>query len=86
MAPFSITKITSASRMVDRRWAITKLVRPVRSWAIACWMRTSVRVSTELVASSRTRIAGSARKARAMVISCFSPTETLPPSSSMTVS
>jgi hypothetical protein len=33
----------------------------------------SVRVSTELVASSRIRTAGSARKARVMVVSCFSP-------------
>ena len=65
---------------------MTKLVRPVRSAAIACWISTSVRVSTELVASSRIRIAGSARNARAMVISCFSPALTLVPSSSMTVS
>ena len=35
--------------------------------AIARWMRTSVRVSTELVASSRIRIGGSARNARAIV-------------------
>ena len=57
----------------DSRWAMTKLVRPWRSSAIACWISTSVRVSTELVASSRIRIAGSARNARAIVISCFSP-------------
>ena len=65
--------MVSASRMVDSRWAITKLVRFERSAAMACWMSTSVRVSTELVASSRMRIVGSARKARAMVSSCFSP-------------
>jgi hypothetical protein len=40
-------------------------------------MSTSVRVSTELVASSRMRMAGSARNARAIVSSCFSPAETL---------
>ena len=34
-------------------------------------------MSTELVASSRMRIAGSARKARAMVMSWRSPAETL---------
>ncbi len=86
MAPSSITTIRSASRMVERRWAMTKAVRPLRSSAIARWMSTSVRVSTELVASSRTRIDGLARKALAMVISCFSPALTPPPSSSMTVS
>jgi len=86
MCPPSITKITSASRMVDSRWAITKLVRPCRSDAIACWMSTSVLVSTELVASSRMRTAGRARKARAIVISWRSPALTLVPSSSSTVS
>ena len=36
---------------------MTKLVRPSISFAMAFWMRTSVRVSTELVASSRIRMA-----------------------------
>ena len=54
-----------------------KLVRPFIRLSIAFWMRTSVRVSTELVASSRIRILGSARIARAMVRSCFCPWETL---------
>ena len=61
--PLSMTKMTSASRIVDRRWAITKLVRCDRRAAIAFWISTSVRVSTELVASSRIRIVGSARNA-----------------------
>ena len=65
---------------------MTKLVRPFISVAIARWISTSVRVSTELVASSRMRIGGSARKARAIVRSCRSPWETLDASSSMTVS
>ncbi len=86
MLPASITRMVSASRIVDRRWAITKLVRLERSAAMACWISTSVRVSTELVASSRMRMVGSARKARAMVSSCFSPALTVPPSSSMIVS
>ena len=72
--------------MVESRWAMTKLVRSVRSAAIACCTSTSVRVSTELVASSRISSDGSARNARAMVISCFSPALTLLPSSSITVS
>ena len=45
----SITRITSASRMVESRCAMTKLVRSERSAAIARWTSTSVRVSTELV-------------------------------------
>ena len=84
--PCSITKITSASRMVESRCAMTKLVRSERSAAMARWTSTSVRVSTELVASSKINSAGSARKARAMVISCFSPALMLLPSSSITVS
>ena len=71
---------------MESRCAITKLVRSERSAAIACCTSTSVRVSTELVASSRISSAGSARNARAIVISCFSPALTLLPSSSMTVS
>ena len=67
----AMTKMMSASRIVDSRWAMTKLVRSERRAAIACWMSTSVRVSTELVASSRMRIDGSARKARAIVSNCF---------------
>src|SRR4030067_822514 len=66
--------------MVDRRWAMTKLVRPFISSAIACWMSTSVRVSTELVASSKRRICGSARKHRAVGgrgggVPCVAPVE-----------
>ena len=64
MRPFSITRMTSAPRIVDNRCAITKLVRSRRNAFIASWIKTSVRVSTELVASSRIRIAGSARNAR----------------------
>ena len=65
---------------------MTNVVRPFISRAIARWMRTSVRVSTDDVASSRMRIGGSARNARAIVRSCFSPAETFVASSSMTVS
>ncbi len=65
---------------------MTNDVRPSASLAIAFWISTSVRVSTELVASSSTRIVGSDRNARAMVMSCFSPALTPVPSSSITVS
>ena len=65
---------------------MTNVVRPFIRPAIARWMRTSVRVSTDDVASSRMRIGGSARNARAIVRSCFSPAERFVASSSMTVS
>ena len=76
-----MTSIRSAERMVDRRWAITKLIRPRRIAAIPDWITSSVSVSTELVASSMTNIFGSARIARANEMSCFCPTESLPPPS-----
>ncbi len=84
--PSSITMIMSASRIVDRRWAMTKLVRFDLRAAMAFCTRTSVRVSTELVASSRSNSEGDARKARAIVTSCRSPALRLLASSSITVS
>ena len=48
---------------------MTNDVRPSISLSIAIWMRRSVRVSTELVASSKISMLRSARIARAMVIS-----------------
>ena len=86
MRPASITMIVSALRMVDSRWAMTKLVLPCRSRDIASWMRISVRVSTLLVASSRMRMGGLARNARAIVSSCFCPADRLEASSSSSVS
>ncbi len=65
---------------------MTKLVRSERSVVVAFCTSTSVRVSTELVASSRMSSDGSDRNARAMVMSCRSPADRLPPSSSTTVS
>jgi hypothetical protein len=54
--------------------------RPVRAQRpIACCTSSSVRVSTDEVASSRMSSAGSERNARAMVMSCFSPAERLLP-------
>jgi hypothetical protein len=52
---------------------MTKLVRLDRSAAMARCTSTSVRVSTELVASSRISSDGFDRNARAIVMSCFSP-------------
>ena len=58
---------------------MTKLVRPSVRRSIARWMSSSVRVSTELVASSSTKIFGLAITARAKEMSCFSPVESLSP-------
>ena len=65
----------SALRMVDSRWAMRKLVRPVSMVEMASWIRASVLVSMEAVASSSTKIRGLASTARAKEISCFSPVE-----------
>lgn len=46
---------------------------------MADWMRCSVRVSTEAVASSSTRMRGSAKMARAKDSSCFSPVDSRSP-------
>ena len=62
-----MTRIMSASRIVERRCAMTKLVRPSVSLSIAVWISSSVRVSTELVASSRIRIGESCTIARAIM-------------------
>jgi hypothetical protein len=81
MFPSRITRMRSALRIVESRCAMTKLVRPVISRSSASWISASVRVSTELVASSRISIGASASMARAIVRSCFSPAEMLSASS-----
>ena len=60
---------------------MTKLVRPFMSRSIASWMWASVLVSTLPVASSRIRMDGRARAARAMARSCLCPWLRLVPSS-----
>ena len=81
MRPRSNTRIWSAWRTVESRWAMTKLVRPSSKWASASWIRRSVVLSTLAVASSRTRIGGFFSRARAMESLCFSPTLSLTPRS-----
>ena len=68
--------------MVDRRWAMMNDVLPTVRRSIACWMSTSVRVSTEEVASSKMSMGAFSIMARAMVTSCFCPAERLALSSS----
>ena len=55
----SSTTIWSAWRTVERRCAITNVVRPASRPSIASCTRRSLFASSELVASSKTRIAGS---------------------------
>ena len=57
-----------------------------RGALIAFCTSTSVRVFTDDVASSRISTYGRAQNFRAMASNCFSSAETLPPSSSSTVS
>src|SRR5579875_3817528 len=51
---------------VARRWAMMKAVRPRSRLFSAVWMRASLGVSSELVASSRTTSTGSSHGARAI--------------------
>ena len=72
--------------MVDKRWAMTKVVRSRAmslSWAcIAC----SARESNAEVASSKIRIAGFFNKVRAIATRCFSPPDNFNPRSPTGVS
>ena len=60
---------------VERRCAIAIVVRPSESRSSASCTSRSVSVSSELVASSSTRIGGLRRIVRAIAIRCFSPPE-----------
>ena len=60
---------------------MTKVVRPCIRRSKACWIKCSVSVSTEAVASSRIRMRGSISRARAMAMRCFCPPERVTPRS-----
>ena len=81
-----MTRISSTFWMVESRWAMTMAVRPRSSTFSASWMRASVSVSTEDVASSRTSTRGSWARARAKERSCCCPTESVAPRSFTSVS
>ena len=88
MRPFSRTKILSACRIVDSRCAI-RIVMPSCSRATSRMVRltsSSVRESSDEVASSNTSNCGFLSKARAMDSRCFSPPESFTPPSPITVS
>ena len=63
-----------------------KAVRPRSRLASAAWIRASLAVSSELVASSRTTRAGSLQRARAIASRCRSPWLSLWPPSPTIVS
>mmetsp|Transcript_80740 Transcript_80740/g.210229 ORF Transcript_80740/g.210229 Transcript_80740/m.210229 type:complete len:80 (+) Transcript_80740:445-684(+) len=78
MAPFFSTTMTSAVRIVERRWATTMCVRPERcviSVFRASCTTPSDSASNADVASSKSKIVGLAIKARAMATRCFWPPE-----------
>ena len=56
----------SAARIVESRWATMIVVRPTLSRSSASWTSRSDSLSSELVASSSSRIGGSLRIARAI--------------------
>ncbi len=84
--PPSSTAMRSARWSVDRRWATSRVVRPAMTRRSPSWMAASTRASTALVASSRTRIRGSARMARARAIRWRWPPDSVSPRSPTTVS
>src|SRR4030095_4675892 len=65
MRPWSKTRMRSSSRTVDRRWAMTSVVRPRIRLCMASWIKASDSLSRLEVASSRIRIGALARNARA---------------------
>ena len=68
-----MTRIWSASRTVDSRWAMTMEVRPASTFLSARCTATSDSESRWAVASSSTTTSGALRSRRAMATRCFSP-------------
>mmetsp|Transcript_84427 Transcript_84427/g.123505 ORF Transcript_84427/g.123505 Transcript_84427/m.123505 type:complete len:175 (-) Transcript_84427:654-1178(-) len=86
--PLSTTAILSALRIVDRRCAMTMVVRLCvtrRLSSAACTMR-SLSVSSALVASSSSNTDGFLIMARAIAMRCFCPPDSCPPFSPTSVS
>ena len=78
--------MSSASAIVDSRWAITNVVRPSMTSRSAVLISRSVVASTDEVASSRISTRGSARKARAIAIRWRCPPDSVRPRSPTRVS
>ena len=75
-----------AARIVDSRWAMMNVTRPRIRRSRASISIDSVSASSAEVGSSRIRIGASFKNARAIDIRCFSPPDSVPPRSPMTVS
>mmetsp|Transcript_6477 Transcript_6477/g.16079 ORF Transcript_6477/g.16079 Transcript_6477/m.16079 type:complete len:244 (-) Transcript_6477:1980-2711(-) len=84
--PASITKMMSACRIVDRRWAMIMEVLPASTVLSAPCTAFSLSVSNALVASSSSMIEGFFIAARAMAILCFCPPDSCTPLSPARVS
>jgi len=85
-SPASSTTISSALTTVDRRWAMTMVVRRSAIASSVDWISASVRLSSALVASSRIRIGGFLSSVRAIATRCFSPPDSFSPRSPTRVS
>ena len=64
--PSATSTMRSARRRVERRWAMSTVVRSAMISRSVAWICSSVRVSTDDVASSSTSTRGSVSTARAM--------------------
>mmetsp|Transcript_56218 Transcript_56218/g.127066 ORF Transcript_56218/g.127066 Transcript_56218/m.127066 type:complete len:115 (-) Transcript_56218:1644-1988(-) len=86
--PLEITAILSAPRIVERRCAMTMVVRRLarRSSSKAACTTRSEAVSSAEVASSKIKIAGSLITALAIAMRCFWPPESRMPFSPTAVS
>mmetsp|Transcript_115429 Transcript_115429/g.200363 ORF Transcript_115429/g.200363 Transcript_115429/m.200363 type:complete len:122 (-) Transcript_115429:162-527(-) len=84
--PRSSTTMRSAPRTVDKRCAITSVVRPAMVRLRASCTCCSVPESSADVASSKIRIRGSFSNALAMATRCFCPPDSMAPESPTSVS
>ena len=84
--PPSTSTMRWASCSVERRWATTIVVRPAMTSRSVAWICSSVRVSTDEVASSRISTVGSVTSARAIATRWRCPPESVRPRSPTTVS
>ena len=75
ITPSAMDTMRLALRMVLRRWAMIRVVRPAARLSKARWILDYVTESRAEVASSRIRMGGFFKKIRAMAIRCFWPPE-----------
>ena len=86
MRPDSRTRISSASTTVDSRCAMVRVVWLRAIARSSPWIAFSECESRALVASSKMRMRGALRIARAMATRCFSPPDSFRPRSPTVVS